>query len=140
MKNFGSTSNVEHLKKSIDAFTLEQPNPILFQPENKITNGKGVLKFKDWPFSLANEVQPVYLTIRRPIFDISITTITSSYWSDIFWYLFSPWTVYNLCFMPVQKKGNMNDIDFAESVRQNIATGLKVYKMARKISFLNTWD
>lgn len=126
LKNFGSTQNLEELKKSIAAYFVEDTTSVLFQPENRITNGKAVLKFKDWPFGFINEVQPMYLQLRRPIFDISVRTITSSYWSDIFWYLFSPWTVYNVCFLPVVERDDATDTEFAEKVRRDIAAGLQV--------------
>lgn len=120
------TTNVDEIKKCIGVFITNNTIPILFQPENKITNGKSLLKFKDWPFSFTNEVQPIILNVQRPIFDVAVTHLESTHWSDMFWYLFSPVTVYNLCFLPVIEKGEMSDVEFAEEVRKMMARELKV--------------
>lgn len=140
LKNFGPQTNLEEIKKCIGSFLSSSSVPVLFQPEGKLTNGQGVLKFKDWPFSLSEQVQPLYLQLRRPIFDISISTITSGFWSDMFWYLFSPWTIYNVCFLPVERKGDFNDTDFAENVRQKIATGLMVEACSYGASDVIEWE
>lgn len=124
--NFNTISNVDEVKKSISVFIVNNSVPLLFQPENKITNGETLLKFKEWPFSLTNEVQPVFLKVYRPVFDISVTTIESSYWSDIFWYLFSPYTIYHLSFLPVTEKGELTDSEYADEVRKSMAIAMKV--------------
>lgn len=98
----------------------------MFQPENHITNGRTLLVFRDWPFSFSNEIQPIYLTVQRPVFDLAVHTVDSNYWTDMFWYLFSPYTVYTLCYLPVAEKGELNDVEFAEQVRQEMARGMKV--------------
>lgn len=60
--------------------------------------------------------------------------------------MFSPATIYNLHFLPVLEKKNLTDAEFAEIVRQNIATMLKVriavillYVAVRTYKFMQWW-
>lgn len=58
--------------------------------------------------------------------DLAPTCLESTYWYDIFWYLFSPITIYTLSFLPVIEKGEMNDIEFADEVRKAMSRELQV--------------
>lgn len=101
--------------------------PVYFRPEAKITNGRALLKFKTYPFSFSSKVQPLCIEISRPYLGISVSTLGAGYWDNLFFFMFSPITVYNLEFLPVVEKKSYTDAEFAEAVRQNISSALKVH-------------
>ncbi|XP_044754309.1 lipid droplet-regulating VLDL assembly factor AUP1-like [Coccinella septempunctata] len=123
---FGNTSNAETFKKNIMLIQSHEKSPLFFSPEGQVTNGKALIKFESNPFSLTNKVQPICISIERPLLDISISSLGSSPLVDLFFYMFSPLTNYKLRFLDVLEKKNLTNEEFAEIVRQNIATGLKV--------------
>lgn len=124
--DFGNLSDIEHLKKTVTTVTQNGKVPLYFTPEEKSTNGKGLLKFKSYPFSVASRVQPICISIERPFLDISVFSIGSSYWTDIFFFMFSPLTTYKLRFLAALEKKSLADDQFAEAVRQNIALALNI--------------
>jgi ancient ubiquitous protein 1 len=124
--HFGPAANLESFKKNVAQVLAEQQIPVHFTPEDKITNGKALLKFKSYPFSIANKVQPVCIRIERPFLDLSVTTLGSSYWSDVLFYMFSPLTNYKLKFLPPLERKSLAEGEFSEIVRQNIASTLRV--------------
>lgn len=123
---FGSVVNFDAFKKNVCKFISEKKIPLYFTPEGKLTNGKALIKFKSYPFQFATKVQPICITIERPFLNISVTTLGSSYLSDVFFFMFSPLTNYRLHFLTPLEKENYSDTEFAEVVRQRIATALKV--------------
>ncbi|KRT82808.1 hypothetical protein AMK59_3061 [Oryctes borbonicus] len=123
---FKSTNNIEELKRDLSNVVSESKVPIYFQPESIITNGRALLKFSIWPFTLCNKVQPVTITINRPGLDIPISTIYSGYWSDLFFFMFVPCTVYRIKFLPAVEKKGLSEETFINKVRLNIANDLKV--------------
>ncbi|KAJ8964301.1 hypothetical protein NQ314_005001 [Rhamnusium bicolor] len=123
---FGSIANFDTFKKNVYNFISEKKLPVYFAPEGKLTNGKALIKFKSYPFQFTPKVQPVCISIERPFLDISVTTLGSSYFSDVFFFMFSPLTNYKLKFLSPLEKKIQSDSEFAEIVRQNIAAALKV--------------
>lgn len=123
---FGSQTNLESFKKKIADFISEQKIPVHFTPEEKVTNGKALLKFKTYPFFITNKVQPICISIERPFLHLAVTTLGSSYWTDVLFYMFSPLTRYKLKFLPPLEKKSVAEAEFSEIVRQNIASTLKV--------------
>ncbi|CAH1115374.1 unnamed protein product [Psylliodes chrysocephalus] len=123
---FGSVTNLDNFKNNIKQFIAEKKTPLYFAPEEKITNGKALLKFKTYPFEFTNKVQPICIKIDRPFLDISVTTIGSTFISDMFYFLFAPVTNYKLTFLVPFEKTSMSDDEFSEVVRQNMATSLKI--------------
>ncbi|XP_044270985.1 lipid droplet-regulating VLDL assembly factor AUP1-like [Tribolium madens] len=137
---FGSQTNLESFKKNLVDFLSEQQVPIHFTPEEKITNGKALLKFKSYPFSLTNKVQPVCISIERPFLDLSVTTLGASYWTDVLFYMFSPLTNYKLKFLPPLEKKSLVETEYSEVVRQNIASALKVETPEFTAADLLEWE
>ncbi|CAG9861905.1 unnamed protein product [Phyllotreta striolata] len=137
---FGSATNLDNFKNNIKQFMADKKIPIYFAPEEKITNGRGLLKFKTYPFEFANKVQPICIKIDRPFLDVSITTVGSTFTSDMLYYLFSPITNYKLTFLPPLEKKSMSDEEFGEIVRQNIATSLKVQTTDFTSSDIAEWE
>lgn len=126
MHYFGSISNMEAFKKNVSELISEKKIPVYFRPEAKLTNGKGLLKFKEYPFSFSSKIQPISIEVCRPFLDISVNTLGSTYWQNVFFFMFSPCTIYTLKFLPALEKKNLSDAEFAEIVRQNIGAALKV--------------
>lgn len=117
---------MEVLKKNIAAYLTKATLPLYLQPEWKCTNGSGVLKFKTWPFALCDSVQPISIVVDRPYLGANVATADSTNLTNIFYYLFSPYTIYKFKFLPTVQKQNLSDEEFAERVRQVIAHDLKV--------------
>nr|XP_022905391.1 ancient ubiquitous protein 1-like [Onthophagus taurus] len=125
-KDFGSTTNIEDLRKSIEKVLGGSKIPLLFQPESSATNGKGLLKFNISPFILYSKVQPITITVHRPVLNAAISTISSDYWRDVFWYMFVPCTVYKIKFLPAVEKKSVSDGEFCDRIRQNIGNDLNI--------------
>ncbi|KAG5887830.1 hypothetical protein JTB14_022688 [Gonioctena quinquepunctata] len=114
--------------------------PLYFAPEGKPTNGKALLKFKTYPFEFTSKIQPICISIERPLLDISVTTLGTSYSSDLFYFMFCPITVYKLKFLTPLEKKCMPDTDFAEIVRKDIASALKIELTDFTSSDLAEWE
>lgn len=102
----------------------QEQTPLLLLPEGATTSGRaGLLKFCSWPFSA---VQPVAVTVRRPqVADAAVTTISSTVWSDLFWFMFVPFTVFTLKFLPPILRGEEEDEDsFSKRVQEVLASVL----------------
>uniref|UniRef100_V5GFZ1 Lipid droplet-regulating VLDL assembly factor AUP1 n=1 Tax=Anoplophora glabripennis TaxID=217634 RepID=V5GFZ1_ANOGL len=137
---FGSVANFDAFKKNICQFISEKKIPLYFTPEGKLTNGKALIKFKSYPFQFATKIQPICITVERPFLNISVTTLGSSYFSDVFFFMFSPLTNYRLNFLTPLEKENHSDSEFAEVVRQSIATALKIETVDYTSSELIEWE
>ncbi|XP_049777381.1 lipid droplet-regulating VLDL assembly factor AUP1-like [Schistocerca cancellata] len=97
---------------------------VLLLPEGTTTSGtKGLLKFAPCEFSA---VQPVAVKIKRPAFaDVAPTLLSSSTWADLFWFLFTPYTMYTLIFLPVMRREeDEDDSAFAKRLQTEIAAAL----------------
>lgn len=123
---FGPIANFDAFKTNVHQLITNEKTPVYFRPEAKITNGRALLKFKSYPFTFSSKVQPLCIEISRPYFGISVCTLGSGYWDNVFFFMFSPVTVYNIQFLPTLEKKNLSDTDFAEIVRENISSTLKV--------------
>lgn len=123
---FGNIANFDAFKKNVCQFISEKKIPLYFAPEGKPTNGKALIKFKSYPFQFSTKVQPICITVERPFLNISVTTLGSSYFSDVFFFMFSPLTNYRLRFLSPLEKKNQSDSEFAEAVRHSVAGALKV--------------
>lgn len=123
---FGPVTNFDAFRSNVLRLISEEKIPAYFRPEAKITNGRALLKFKTYPFTFSTKVQPLCIEISRPYLGISVCTLGSGYWDNVFFFMFSPITVYTLEFLPVLEKKHVSDAAFAEIVRQNISLALKV--------------
>lgn len=94
--------------------------------EESSTNGKALLKFNSQYFKFFQKVQPLCITIKRPLLNIAISTLGSTYMNDILYFMFSPFTNYNIKFLPSMERKSLSEDEFADIIRQNIASDLKV--------------
>ncbi|XP_019615147.1 PREDICTED: ancient ubiquitous protein 1-like [Branchiostoma belcheri] len=102
--------------------------PLMFQPEEACTNSqKGLLKFSSLPFSLDHSaVQPIAISVSQPLFSIGVCLLGSSWWADLFWFLFVPATVFNIRFLPSVHREEDTAEDFARKTQQVLAAHLGV--------------
>ncbi len=87
---------IENVKSHLNL--NENPIPILSYPEGATTNGRvGLLKFSSWLFTLDLQMQPIFIRATRPPpINISTSVLGSRWWSDLFWFLFVPFTIFNI--------------------------------------------
>ncbi|VVC94697.1 unnamed protein product [Leptidea sinapis] len=109
----------------------ESPNkPVLLQPEGGPTNGKGILKFTDWPFSIGNRVQPVAISVERPFTNVTVHKDADAArrfpWRDVVWFLCSPVSVLTVTALPAMERNDESDATFSARLRHTIADALKV--------------
>ncbi|XP_035673002.1 ancient ubiquitous protein 1-like [Branchiostoma floridae] len=102
--------------------------PLMFQPEEVCTNSqKGLLKFSSLPFSLDHPtVQPIAISVSRPLFSIGVCLPGSSWWADLFWFLFTPATVFTLRFLPSVHREEDSAEEFGRKTQKILAAHLGV--------------
>ncbi|XP_069833158.1 lipid droplet-regulating VLDL assembly factor AUP1 [Dendropsophus ebraccatus] len=123
----GAPGSLSQLQESLKHY-LSQPGgaPLLLFPEEETTNGKvGLLHFSSWPFSLSDSVQPLTLGVSRAL--LSVAVVGSSWYTELFWTLFSLYTVYHVRWLPpVCRSSRESDEDFASRVQKLTALSLSV--------------
>ncbi|XP_076258322.1 lipid droplet-regulating VLDL assembly factor AUP1-like [Rhynchophorus ferrugineus] len=136
--NFGSVCT-DDFKNNLEA--VKSKNVSLYLcPEELPTNGKGILKFNTKYFEFFDEIQPICVTVKRPLLDISVSTISSTCWNDIIYFMYSPCTIYTIKILPALEKKNLSGEEFATIVRDNIATELKIEASSLSASDLLEWS
>ncbi|XP_077992624.1 lipid droplet-regulating VLDL assembly factor AUP1-like isoform X2 [Glandiceps talaboti] len=102
--------------------------PLLTHPEGATANGKkGLLKFSTWPFSLDLPIQPIVIKVRRPVIGINISTLGSRWWQDVFWFFFSPVSIFNLRVLPAMTSSESDSVDeFTKKVQSLMAKELDI--------------
>jgi len=103
------------------------PLPLLLLPEEATTSGNtALLRFSPLCANVAVSVQPVCLKAWRP-FHITTNTLAASFSTDLFWFLFSPVTVFRIRYLPViQRLENETDEEMADRIAQAIAKELGI--------------
>lgn len=142
---FGASEGRQVFIKNVRNFIKDANVPVLIFPEGATTNSKkGLLKFNSWPFLLNHDIQPVTLRVSRPVIArISLSIVGSRWWSDMLWFLFVPYTIFRIRFLPVQcKKDFDTSEDFCESVQESICQELALektyYTSADKVEYAKT--
>ena len=99
---------------------------VAIQPEFSATNSRvALLKFNSWPFSVESSVQPVVIQARRPdVLAVNLTSISSTWWTDVFWFMFVPYTVFTLTYLKV--KSHSDHEVLARQVESDIAKLLNI--------------
>ncbi|XP_003691675.1 ancient ubiquitous protein 1 [Apis florea] len=118
MKQFLSTSNCS----------------IAIQPEFGITNSRvALLKFNSWPFTIKASVQPVAIKAWRPEFtSIHLTSLTSRWWIDVFWFMFVPYTVFTFKYLKIKQNPDCEVL--VREVEKDIATSLGLQTCSHTVS------
>ncbi|XP_023315712.1 ancient ubiquitous protein 1-like [Trichogramma pretiosum] len=127
-------SNKDSLIADIKQFLPTSKNGVALQPEFSTTNSrKALLKFNTWPFSIEPAVQPVVLTASRPeLINIRLTSVASTWWTDIMWFMFVPYTIFTVKFLHV-KRNTEADI-LVREVEKDIARVLKIETSSHTVS------
>ncbi|XP_013188416.2 lipid droplet-regulating VLDL assembly factor AUP1 isoform X2 [Amyelois transitella] len=140
---FASTLGIKNAAQFVrkEHFAESPSRPVLLQPEGGPTNGKGVLKFTDWPFQIGNRVQPVSIKVERMYTNVTVHRGDSRSrfpWGDAFWFLCSPLTVFSLQLLPALERGDDDDATFAQRLRESIAESLGVESSEYRWEQLNS--
>ncbi|XP_027864422.1 lipid droplet-regulating VLDL assembly factor AUP1 [Xiphophorus couchianus] len=120
-----SASSQEAVGESLQRYcSADGAPPLLVFPEEDTTNGRaGLLKFSSWPFTLTESIQPVALRVSRPL--LSLSTVESSWLTDLLWTFFSPCTVYHVSWLPpVSRQDGESTQEFANKVQELLAIEL----------------
>ncbi|XP_059050766.1 lipid droplet-regulating VLDL assembly factor AUP1-like [Achroia grisella] len=128
---FASTLGIRNAAQFVrKAHFADSPSkPILLQPEGGPTNGKGLLKFTDWPFQIGNRVQPVTISVERMYTAVTVAGGGGGDrfpWSDALWFLWSPVTVFRVNLLPPLDRGSDADSAYSRRLREAIAADLGV--------------
>ncbi|XP_054264589.1 lipid droplet-regulating VLDL assembly factor AUP1-like [Macrosteles quadrilineatus] len=101
--------------------------PLLLLPEETTTSGScALLRFSPLCANVAASVQPVCLKAWRP-FHITTTTLAASFSTDLFWFLFSPVTVFRIRYLPViHRLENETDEEMADRIALAVAKDLGI--------------
>ncbi|KAJ9598525.1 hypothetical protein L9F63_010796 [Diploptera punctata] len=129
MKDLGLRQGKDSLVANIRSHFEKSTAPLLCFPEGTTTSGKvGLLKFSQWPFSLMDAIQPVTVKIwRPPIADVAASALATGIWGDIFWFLFVPFTVFSIKFLPsMAKEERESDSQIADRTAKVIASDLGI--------------
>lgn len=115
------SSLLQEVRKFVQTSTI----PIYCQPEGVATSGcKALLKYRSWAFSIQQAVQPVTVQVYRPL-GISVSTLQSSLLADLWWTLYSPFSLYNLRVLPpVEQRPKESVEQFADHVQKVMAASL----------------
>lgn len=128
-KNFGITKGKDVFENNIKTYVTEDNKfPVLLWPEKTTTNGrKALLKFDNFPFSCDSIVQPITIQATRWPLDVKVTTLTSNRWTDFFWSMFYPYTIFKIRVLPAMEKDPKESVeDFSDRVRQKLASSLNI--------------
>lgn len=127
-----SALGIEYTDQLTNKHDLSPPSTcVLLQPEEIPTNGRGLLKFKEWAFQSCNQIQPVAITVSRPFTNVTVHTSGDSpdrvSWSDMLWFMWMPCTTYTVTLLPsVERQAGDTDEQFTEQVQKVIAEHLKI--------------
>ncbi|XP_015524503.1 lipid droplet-regulating VLDL assembly factor AUP1-like isoform X1 [Neodiprion pinetum] len=107
---------------------------IALQPEFGSTNSRvALLKFNSWPFSIQSSIQPVVIKTQRPEFvGVKLTSVASTWWMDVFWFMFVPYTIFTLRYLKVKR--NMDSEVLAREVEREIADTLGIQTSNHTVS------
>lgn len=121
--NMGASQGRQVFLDAVRKHCQHNTRPVLAFPEGAMTNGKaGLLKFSTWAFALERDVQPITVTISRPLINMKAEVLGSSLWQDLLWFLFVPFTVYRVKVLPVEKRSDFENADeFSRGVQQIMA-------------------
>uniref|UniRef100_A0A1I7XIY7 Frizzled domain-containing protein n=1 Tax=Heterorhabditis bacteriophora TaxID=37862 RepID=A0A1I7XIY7_HETBA len=60
-----------------------------------------IRSFSSWPCEVADQVQPLSITMSRPLLPVRIAVLGSAWWADVFWFLVLPFTIVRVRWLPV---------------------------------------
>ncbi|CAH2039995.1 unnamed protein product, partial [Iphiclides podalirius] len=130
---FASTLGIRNAAQFVrkQHFADSPTKPILLQPEGGPTNGKALLKFTDWAFPIANRIQPVAITVERPLgLRVGVRGGRAGRegfpWGDALWFLCAPATAFSLRLLPPLERADDDEAAFAARLAGAIADALQI--------------
>uniref|UniRef100_A0A0K0EYF5 Ancient ubiquitous protein 1 homolog (inferred by orthology to a C. elegans protein) n=1 Tax=Strongyloides venezuelensis TaxID=75913 RepID=A0A0K0EYF5_STRVS len=147
--DLGAKKGREEFVKQVKAYLANKPEecnasdtslPLLSFPEGCITNGnKGLLKFSSWPFEVSETVQPIALTLHRPVFsELKSTVIGSPWWEDVFYFMLLPVSIIHINWLsPMHKKPDESSEEFADRCSSVLSAYLEIEKTSFTSSDVN---
>ncbi|KAF6209479.1 hypothetical protein GE061_015226 [Apolygus lucorum] len=114
------------LVDSLKSYIEDERTPLLIQPEETTSGKDCLLKFSSLAAEVSSKVQPAAVMVDRPLWaNTAPTVLGASSRLDLFWFLFSPYTVFRIKYLAViHKEPEESDEAFAERMRSEIATAL----------------
>ncbi|XP_014210730.1 ancient ubiquitous protein 1-like [Copidosoma floridanum] len=127
-------SSKDNLVTEIKQFLANSKINIALQPEFSATNShKALLKFNTWPFTIESTIQPIVLQAKRPEFvDIQLTSIASTWWTDVMWFMFAPYTIFTVKFLKIKRNTDADVL--VRDVEKEIADSLKIETSQHTVS------
>ncbi|EZA51312.1 hypothetical protein DMN91_010787 [Ooceraea biroi] len=127
-------SSKETLIANIRLFLASSTYSVAVQPEFDTTNNRvALLKFNSWPFSIETSVQPVAIRASRPDFvPVHLTSLASTWWTEVFWFMFVPYTVFTLKYL--KSKQNPEHEVLVREVERDIANALGIQTSSYTVS------
>ncbi|CAL7943345.1 unnamed protein product [Xylocopa violacea] len=127
-------SSKEALIADIKQFLSTSYYNIVIQPEFGITNNRvSLLKFNSWPFTIEEYVQPIAIKAWRPDFiPIRLTSLASKWWTDMFWFMFVPYTVFTFKYLKIKRNTDCEVL--VREVEKDIATSLGLQTSSHTVS------
>lgn len=128
-------SSKDALITNIKQFLSSSNDNVALQPEFGSTNSRvAMLKFNSWPFSIQPSIQPVVIKARRPnLVGIKLTSLASTWWMDVFWFMYVPYTVLTLKYLKV-KRSTTDTESLAREVEREIADTLGIQTSDHTVS------
>lgn len=127
-------SSKETLIANIKQFLSTSTYSVTVQPEFGTTNSQvALLKFNSWPFSIETSVQPVAIKASRSEFvPVHLTSLASTWWTDVFWFMFVPYTVFILKYLKIRR--NPEHEILVREVEKDIADALGLQTCSHTVS------
>jgi 1-acyl-sn-glycerol-3-phosphate acyltransferase len=115
------------VKAKIQELVKTDPNPILIFPEGGLTNGKaGTMMYHRFVFSLDIAIVPAAISMSDP-WPVYHDYIGSTWAKNFFWFLFVPFHVFDITFLPSQKRNeNETQEEFAVRVQKLTSSSLGI--------------
>lgn len=127
-------SSKDALISNIKQFLSTSKYSIMIQPEFGTTNSRvALLKFNSWPFSIETSVQPVVIKVSRPdLVPIHVTSLASTWWTEVFWFMYVPYTMFTLKYLKIRR--NSDHEALAREVEKVIADDLGLQTSPHTVS------
>ncbi|VDM43233.1 unnamed protein product [Toxocara canis] len=137
--DLGARQGRAELVRQARDFCATSAVPVLTFPEGAMTSGRrGLLKFSSWPFEVSDTVQPVLISVYRPLFgDVAHSVLGGAWWQDVLYFLFVPLTIIKVRWLsPMRRRTSClpgEQIETTEQFAQRVAE-----LMANKLGILAT--
>jgi len=127
--DLGARQGRNELVRQARQFCQDSTVPLLAFPEGAMTGGrKAMLRFSTWPFDVSDRVQPVVLTIERPLFAcIAPSVLGGTWWQDVLYFLFIPLSIIRVRWLPTLRRRVDESVEtFTERAANTMASALGI--------------